>query len=62
MKYTVIMHRSLSELITAVTEYIKDGWEPLGGVAISHAYRSDLHAYDEVFAQAMIGLRSEALR
>lgn len=36
MKYAVIESESLPELISEVNEYIKRGWEPLGGISVIH--------------------------
>lgn len=35
MEYTVVEEHNRDDLIKKVTELIKQGWKPLGGVAVS---------------------------
>ena len=35
MEYTVIQENNCEDLIRKVTELIKQGWQPLGGIAVS---------------------------
>ena len=51
MEYTVVQKRNHDELISDVEELIKQGWKPLGGIAIATiAPMLDIF----VFCQAMI--------
>lgn len=52
MIYTVICEEILSVLILKVNERLQDGWELVGGVAISIS-ESDEYNYP-YFAQAMV--------
>jgi hypothetical protein len=35
MEYTVVVEHNLDELIKKVRDLIKQGWVPLGGIAVS---------------------------
>ena len=35
MEYTVVKEQNREELIRKVTELIKQGWKPLGGISVS---------------------------
>jgi hypothetical protein len=55
MEYTVIQEHNREELIRKVAELIKQGWKPLGGIAVSTvAPVLRIH----IFCQAMIKERS----
>jgi hypothetical protein len=47
MEYTILCSSGVDDLIKQVDKYIKNGWEPLGGVAIAPDMNSP-------FWQAMI--------
>ena len=48
MRYLVVQVTTLSGLEDAVNRYIKEGWEPLGGITVN----------SEGFYQAMVRERS----
>lgn len=52
MEYTILRNEYAGTLIEVVHQHIADGWEPLGGVALSHGETLGGRRY-EVFAQAM---------
>lgn len=35
MDYTVVWEKELSKLIQSVQEYLKSGWKPQGGIAVT---------------------------
>lgn len=43
MTYTLVMHTDGMKFINEVNKYIKEGWEPLGGVAISKVLSGARH-------------------
>jgi hypothetical protein len=51
MEYKVVLTSSTKEFEEKVNDLIRQGWEPLGGVAIC---RSQTHAEPYVLAQALI--------
>lgn len=51
MEYTVILEHKREELIRKVTELIKQGWKPLGGIAVSTV--APVLGY-HIFCQALI--------
>ena len=55
MDYTVVQEHNHEELIRKVAELIKQGWKPLGGIAVS-TVAPMLGIY--IFCQAMIKERS----
>jgi Domain of unknown function (DUF1737) len=55
MEYTVVQEHNREELIRKVTELIKQGWKPLGGIAVSTVAPM---LGDYVFCQALIKERS----
>ena len=55
MEYTVVEEHTCEELIRKVAELIKQGWKPLGGIAVSTvAPMLGKH----IFCQALIKERS----
>jgi len=54
MKYCVIMENTLSKLEETVEKQIKNGWEPLGSIAISHYKGEFTNNYE--YHQAMINI------
>jgi hypothetical protein len=46
MEYTVIEEDVLSTLIAKVNEYVRNGWQPQGGISMATDWRN--------YAQAMI--------
>ena len=57
MKYHIIETCQSSELMATVEQFIKSGWEPLGGVSVSLANYVDCDgesATCETWAQAMM--------
>ena len=55
MEYTVVQKHNREELIRKVAELIKQGWKPLGGIAVS-TVAPVLGNY--IFCQAMIKERT----
>ena len=55
MEYTVVQEHNREDLIRKVAELIKQGWKPLGGIAVS-TVAPMLRIY--IFCQAMIKERS----
>lgn len=51
MEYTVVVEHHRNELVKKVTELIKQGWKPLGGVAVSTVAPM---LGDYIFCQALI--------
>jgi hypothetical protein len=51
MEYTVVKDHNREEIIRKVAELIKQGWKPLGGIAVS-TVAPVLDNY--IFCQAMI--------
>ncbi len=51
MEYTVVAEYSRDELVKKVADLIKQGWKPLGGIAVS-TIAPILRIY--IFCQAMI--------
>jgi hypothetical protein len=51
MEYTVVEGHNREELIRKVVELIKQGWKPLGGIAVSTV--APILGY-HIFCQAMI--------
>ena len=51
MEYTVVKEHNREELIKKVSELIKQGWKPLGGIAVS-TVAPILENY--IFCQAMV--------
>ncbi len=51
MEYTVVSELNLEELIRKVSDLMKQGWKPLGGVAVS-TVAPILRIY--IFCQALI--------
>jgi len=51
MEYTVVQENNRDELVNKVTDLIKQGWKPLGGIAVSTvAPVMGIH----IFCQALI--------
>jgi hypothetical protein len=55
MEYTVVQEHDREELISKVSELIKQGWKPLGGISVS-TVAPMLRIY--IYCQAMIKERS----
>jgi hypothetical protein len=52
MEYTVVKEENRDELIKKVTDLIKQGWKPLGGVAVSTvAPIMGIHIYCQALIQ-----------
>ena len=58
MEYTVIVEHNRDELVKKVAELIKQGWKPLGGIAVS-TVAPMLGNY--IFCQALIKEHPENL-
>ena len=54
MQYTLLAEHNREELISKVTELIKQGWQPLGGIAVS-TVAPMLNNY--ILCQAMIKMQ-----
>jgi hypothetical protein len=51
MTYTLVMDTDGMKFMNEVNKYIKDGWEPLGGVAISKIYFEERDIFEEYTAR-----------
>ena len=51
MEYTVVEEHNRAELVLKVAELIKQGWKPLGGIAVSTV--APLLGY-HIYCQALI--------
>jgi hypothetical protein len=51
MEYTVVAELNLDELVKKVADLIKQGWKPLGGIAVS-TVAPIIRIY--IFCQALI--------
>lgn len=54
MKYQVTTHSSVEGLEEAVNSLIKEGWEPIGSIAVSEFYDSSIDKIFETYFQAMV--------
>jgi uncharacterized protein DUF1737 len=54
MTYKLVLDTDGMKFMDLVNEHIKDGWEPLGGVAISKIYFEVPDQLEEYYCQAMI--------
>lgn len=53
----VTAENKVERLVKDVNKLIDNGWQPVGGVAVSHAYDVDEEEITTIFAQALIKRR-----
>ena len=54
--YEILTEYDVNDLGRVVQQAIKDGWQPLGGVAVTEAEPG--HGYPTLFVQAMVKTRT----
>lgn len=54
-EYRVVSaENKVERLVKEVNKLIAAGWQPLGGVSVSHAYDADDEKMKELYAQALV--------